>query len=82
MCLRNSDLNIKTKNKCYLTHPNRNEDIDDVLLDSANQIELTKKDLIAWTTSPRSWLFFEQEPEPEVSDFLKEFERCDYSRCA
>lgn len=75
MCLRNADLEIKKiPGKCYLSHPNRNEDIDDVLLDSANQLEIDRTDLIQWVTSIRSWYFIDLEPEPEVSDFFRELE--------
>jgi len=77
MCLRTTDLKVKNvKHNCYLTHPKRDEDLDDVLLDCANQLELSKTDLVQWVTSPRSWFFIETEPEPEVSDFVQEFDAC------
>jgi hypothetical protein len=78
MCLRNEDIDsIKeiTQN-CYITHPLRNDDTDDVLLDTANQLDLTRKDLIEWITSDRSWQFMceANSSDLDVSDFLKEFE--------
>lgn len=77
MCLSNKDLNrIKAIHNCYLTHPNRTDDTDDVLLDSVNQLELSRKDLIEWVTSKRSWFLLENEPDPEVSNFMDEFEQC------
>jgi hypothetical protein len=75
VCLRNADLKIKTTHNCYLTHPYRNEDTDDVLLDSANQLELSRKDLVGWVISERSWTFIDTEPEPEISDFFDEFSK-------
>jgi hypothetical protein len=77
MCLSNEDLErVQAIHDCYLTHPNRTEDTDDVLLDSANQRELSRTDLIEWVTSKRSWFLLEHEPDPEVSDFIDWFELC------
>lgn len=75
MCLRTTDLEVKNITRdCYLTHPSRNEDTDDALLDVANRLEMSRKDLIEWITSPRSWYFIETESDPEEMDFLHEFE--------
>jgi hypothetical protein len=73
--LRTIDLNVKTKHDCYLNHPIRlqNDEIDDVLLDSANQLEISRVDLITWVTSKRSHEFITYNPEPDVHDFLAEF---------
>jgi len=77
MCLRNSDLNITTIRPCYLTHPARNEDTDDVLLDTANQLDLTRRDLVQWVVSKSSWHFMSEfaQQEIDVNDFSKELER-------
>ena len=74
MCLSYNDLNIKATGNCYLTHPNRNEDLDDVVLDAANQLELGKQDLIAWITSSSSWRFMKkaEQMELDVNDFSEE----------
>lgn len=76
MCLKNSDLNIKALHSCYLTHPARNEDTDDVLLDTANQMELSKGDLIKWVTSKKSYKFMDEfeDEDLEVTDFSREFD--------
>ena len=77
MCLRYTDIeNIKeVHHDCYLTHPKRNEDTDDMILDAANQIEMRRKDLIAWLTSAKSWNLMEdaEDAEMDVSDFMREF---------
>lgn len=76
MCLRYADIeNIKNiDHDCYLTHPKRNEDTDDMILDAANQIEMRRKDLIAWLKSTRSWNTMEEyeDSEMDVSDFIRE----------
>ena len=79
MCLKNADLdNIKEiADNCYLNHPERSDDSDDVLLDAANQCEMMRQDLIKWTTSARSFCFMdeiENIDDIDVSDFMKEFD--------
>lgn len=79
MCLKNADLDhVKDlPDKCYLNHPNRSDDSDDVLLDAANQSEISRKDLLFWTTSLESSLFMdeiEDISDIDVSDFRKEFD--------
>jgi len=75
--LRYSDIeNIKNADHdCYLTHPNRSEDTDDMVLDAANQLDMRKKDLLAWLKSDRSWTLLDEAEgaDLEVSDFIKEF---------
>jgi hypothetical protein len=75
MCIRTKDLKIATNKPCYLTHPKRNDEIDDVLLDTANQLELSKQDLILWATSFRSYDFLE-----ELGDSLSEIENRDFQK--
>lgn len=76
MCLKNSDLIITALHSCYLTHPARNEETDDVLLDTANQMDLTKRELLRWVLSKKSWQFMDEfkDEEVDVTDFSKEFE--------
>ena len=76
MCLKNSDLNITALHNCYLTHPARSEETDDVLLDTANQMELTKRELLKWTLSKKSWKFMDEleDQEVDVTDFSREFD--------
>lgn len=75
MCLRNADLAVEATSPCYLNHPKRDDDIDDLLLDVANQLELSRKDLIRWVKSPRSWKFMYELSEVEIDmlDFEREF---------
>lgn len=78
MCLRYSDIeNIKNvEHDCYLTHPKRNEDTDDMVLDAANRSDMKRKDLLAWLKSKRSWRMMEEhddESEMDESDFIREF---------
>ena len=76
MCLKNADLeNINAIHECYITHPLRSDDSDDVLLDTANQLEMTKRDLIKWATSKKSYEFMnsiENIDEIEVWEFREE----------
>jgi len=78
MCLENMDIDsIEVSHDCYLTHPDRSDDSDDVLLDAANQCDLTKKDLVRWATSARSFCFMDEIDnisDIDVSDFRMEFE--------
>jgi hypothetical protein len=77
VCLRYSDIdNIKdVHHDCYLTHPDRSDDTDDMVLDAANQIDMRKKELVSWLKSDRSWNILEEAEgeELDVSDFIKEF---------
>ena len=76
MYLRLSDLDLESRAKCYLTHSCRSEDTDDVLIDVANQYEFTKKDLLAWVKTTRSWKFMENLDgcEVDITDFIMEFD--------
>jgi len=77
MYLRLSDLDYQeSKADCYLTHPARSEDTDDVLIDVANQFEFTKKDLMVWVKATRSWNFMKslENYEVDISDFVTEFD--------
>ena len=80
MCLNYKDLDIATSKipntkHCYLTHPKRDGDTDDVILDAANQLDLSRKDLVTWITSYTSWEFMRRvnNMELEVEDFSYEF---------
>lgn len=74
MCLTYKDLNVQSAHNCYLTHPSRNDDTDDVILDAANQLFLSKKDLMAWVTSEQSWVFMNmKDTDLDVCDFSDEF---------
>jgi len=77
VCLRYADINnIKdVHHDCYLTHPDRSDDIDDTVLDAANQLDMRRKDLVSWLKSDRSWKILEEAEgdELDVSDFIKEF---------
>lgn len=76
MCLRYADIERlrDIEHDCYLTHPNRNEDTDDMALDAANQLDMGRKDFVAWLTSSKSWAVLDEanDIELDVSDFLKE----------
>jgi hypothetical protein len=77
MHLRLSDLDDnKPKSECYLTHPFRSEDTDDVLIDVANQFELSKRDLSVWSTATSSWKFMEnlEGCEVDLTDFIRELD--------
>ncbi len=65
---------IKSKEQCYLTHPKRDDDTDDMLLDVANQFRLSKQEFNSWVADKRSWAFMEEflDIDLEVSDFLDE----------
>lgn len=75
MCLNYKDLDITPNKNCYLTHPQRNEDLDDIVLDAANQLDLSKQDLTSWLTSSSSWDFMmnAEQIELETEDFSNEF---------
>lgn len=82
--LRPLDLQINAQNSpqgaCYLNHRSRSEELDDTLLDAANQIDLDKKDLRRWVNSSRSADFLNtfHGLEIETTDFLTELKMaCD-----
>lgn len=61
------------ESKCYLSHHLRTEDTDDIVLDVANQLDFTVRDLSAWLKSRRSWDVMEEaEVELDISDFMHE----------
>ena len=79
-CLRMSDLRVQPPEEvcCYLNHPSRCEDSDDMLIDVANQLDFTRKDLHRWVKSKRSHLFMEkidaEGGEIDITDFHAEFD--------
>jgi len=54
---------------CYITHPKRCDDTDDMVLDAANQLQLSKKYFITWLTSEASWECMEDEDDCDNIDF-------------
>jgi len=63
---------------CYINHPFRSEDTDDILLDAVNQLEFTHKDLVRWVTSTKSKKFMDhlegEGADVDITDFYSEFE--------
>jgi hypothetical protein len=76
MYLRLSDLDSLCVDACcYLTHPQRTDDSDDILIDVANQFDFTKQDLMRWVTSTKSGLFMDQlDGCVDTPDFVLEFD--------
>lgn len=70
------DLERTYNSDCYLSHPYRSEDSDDLLIDVANQLEIYKQDLIQWLKSKRSWIFMSNTENYDIdtTDFLDEFD--------
>jgi hypothetical protein len=80
--LRPQDLKaeISLQGNCYLNHRMRSEELDDILLDTANQIYLDKKDLKRWVTSSKSAEFLNTFHGLDIGaeDFLTELKiSCD-----
>jgi len=78
--LRPQDLQMDSQGSCYLRHPSRSEELDDTLLDAANQIDLDKKDLRKWVLSSKSADFLDTFSGLEIEsiDFLTELKMaCD-----
>lgn len=80
--LRIKDLHFATETlgPCYLNHRSRSEELDDFLIDAANQIYLDKKDLKRWVTSAKSAEFLNtfHGLEIDIVDFLTELKiACD-----
>jgi hypothetical protein len=78
MSLCYSDIE-KTRDRgsdCYLTHPNRCDDTDDLVLDAANRLDMDRKDFKAWLVSDKAWDFMDSFDgiDMEVSDFTAELE--------
>jgi hypothetical protein len=73
---RLTDLEHPYDSDCYLSHPARSEDSDDLLIDVANQLGVYKQDLLAWLKSKKSWLFMHSMGKCDIdtTDFLNEFD--------